>query len=398
MSELQLISNRIDGATVESRQRSGREWLVAPVVMLCEGVLNGELVPAAEFGKHAASWNGRPVMLGHPMQDGQAVSANDPDTLDRLSVGRVFETTTVEGKLKAQMWIDVDRASRSEDGREVVRRLRAGQPVEVSTAYWRDLEGEPGELNGAAYAGIARNLKPDHLAMLIHDVGACSVADGCGAPRVNTEAQMGEDVTIGTTDSGCGDREVADDGHESGLIQALKQMTSAVLGFFQEAKMSETEKLLEESGAPFDVGSLSEEQVEWLVGRLEPLVVTPAPEPAANEGEQKDEEPVLLALDVGAQLDALLTDVGGLAGLKAKLAQIRDSGLLAQTKIVARLAANQRCVLSQAQLEKLDAETLEGIEQSLRPADYRGQGGGPQSNAGGKVEELKKPVLFMKEA
>lgn len=394
---LQIVANRIDGTRVESRQRDGREWLVAPVVMIAEGVLNGELVPATEFGRHAGSWNGRPIVLGHPMADGVPVSANDPAILEQYGIGQVFGAEFRENKLPAWAWIDVDRASRTDDGREVVRRLRAGQPIEVSTAYWRDLEPAQGEWNGAQHAGIARNLKPDHLAFLLHDVGACSIEDGCGCPRVNAEGrETMDDVMTGTTAADApliiDSRDDADNGHNGGLIQALKQaVTGAFRSFLQEAKMDEKRQaVLEAARSVWDEGTLSalsEDQVEWLHGHL----VQAAPvEPATNEAEPAQEpDPEPPALDIRAALDEYLADLGGLDGLKAKLATIKANADAERAEIVARLVGNKRCALSEAQLQKLDTETLEGIEASLRPADYRGQGGGPQANTGEpKIEKV----------
>jgi hypothetical protein len=40
--------------------------------------------------------------------------------------------------------------------------------------------GDNPVFNGVKYEGIARNLRPDHLAILPDDKGACSLEDGCG--------------------------------------------------------------------------------------------------------------------------------------------------------------------------------------------------------------------------
>src|SRR5690606_20175922 len=45
-----------------------------------------------------------------------------------------------------------------------------------------------GELNGKPYTAKQVNLRPDHVALLPGEVGACSIADGCGAPRINSQA------------------------------------------------------------------------------------------------------------------------------------------------------------------------------------------------------------------
>jgi hypothetical protein len=149
-------------------------------------VLNGELVSAEEIERSTVAWNGRPWVVPHPMHNGEHISANRPDAVEKHEIGRVFGAH-FDGGVKAEVWTDIAKAQNLELGREVLARLKAGQPIEVSTAYHRKLEVRPGTYNGVGYSGIARNLLPDHLAALPHDMGACSWADGCGAPRINQE-------------------------------------------------------------------------------------------------------------------------------------------------------------------------------------------------------------------
>ena len=196
MSELYFISNQI---TVEVRRETvdGTNYLVAPVVAIKPGVMNGEYVPAEEIAVHYGSWDGRPFVLGHPVnEEGESVSANDPATLARLGLGNLFHTQfTDDGRLLGELWIDVARAKGlGGDGLEVLRRLEKGDPLEVSTAYFRDREETPGEVDGIEYEAVARNLHPDHLAALLDVQGACSWEDGCGAPRVNEEDRMQTNV------------------------------------------------------------------------------------------------------------------------------------------------------------------------------------------------------------
>ena len=58
-NELRVVTNRIEGATVERVQKHGRAYLVAPVVMLCEGVLIActACIVSFAFGV-TASWCG----------------------------------------------------------------------------------------------------------------------------------------------------------------------------------------------------------------------------------------------------------------------------------------------------------------------------------------------------
>lgn len=173
----------------------GETWLVVPVVMLQEGVIEGslaegpEFIPEEEFFPPA--WNGRPVSYYHP-SDADGYTANNPATWERIVIGHVFNTMVEDGKLKGEMWIRLAKVERmGEDVRSAVASLEAGEPMDVSTGYWAVQFEEPGEHNGEPYVYVTRFILPDHLAILPGSTGACSWADGCGAPRVN---QGGKDV------------------------------------------------------------------------------------------------------------------------------------------------------------------------------------------------------------
>lgn len=170
------------------------EHLVIPVVALVEGVLHSanseqpELALASEFGKAPAGWNGRPVTINHPEIRGEKVSANSPEILETEQIGQLFNTVLDGKKLKTEAWINVERANAL--GGEIettVGKLLDGDVVEVSTGLFSDIEPEEGTHEGEQFFGVWRNVIPDHLAVLTEgNVGACSVADGCGANRANS--------------------------------------------------------------------------------------------------------------------------------------------------------------------------------------------------------------------
>lgn len=176
----------------------GREYLVVPVIALVEGVLQAmnastpELALASEFGKVPESWNGRPIVMNHPIVDNKPVSANSPSILEEYQFGFMFNTELVDSKLKTEAWLDTARIN--ELGGEVastVERIQAGTDVEVSTGLFCATEESKGRFNNRDYAAVWRNVLPDHLAFLSEGVlGACSGADGCGV-RANTQAAHG---------------------------------------------------------------------------------------------------------------------------------------------------------------------------------------------------------------
>lgn len=164
----------------------GRDHLVVPIIALVEGVVRAsnsegpELAPAAVFNRVVQAWDGRPIFLGHPMVDGKPVRGNTPDILPS-SIGKVLNAKAKGRKLTMEAWIDVEKANQTEEGRNLLARAEAGEPVEVSTGLLVRTENEEGEYDGEPYESVWRETFPDHLAMLSErEIGACSFAMGCG--------------------------------------------------------------------------------------------------------------------------------------------------------------------------------------------------------------------------
>lgn len=178
-----------DAGSIKTASIGDQEHLVVPVVALVEGVLfpsnaeAPELALASEFGKHVDGWNGRPIILGHPKDDeGNPISANLPVLWGDSVIGMMFNSTIKDKKLKAEMWINKAKA-----GEDLINRFNT-ETVEVSTGLFADTEESTGFFNGEKYSGIWRSITPDHLAILdAGTIGACSVEDGCGAPRINAQ-------------------------------------------------------------------------------------------------------------------------------------------------------------------------------------------------------------------
>lgn len=194
----QLIIFRATSDLVARRHHNGREYLIAPVVALRQGVLNGALVLAEEYSKFVEAWNGIPIPLGHPQDSsGVYLSCNTPDLVAQCP-GRFYNAHMDGDRLLGEMWIDIELA-KSIGGKALIaaRRLEANEPIEVSTAYFADVDDSSGEWNGQHYDFIQRNFRPNHLALLLDEKGACSWQMGCGVPRVNkTEVNPMELVVI----------------------------------------------------------------------------------------------------------------------------------------------------------------------------------------------------------
>ena len=167
----------------------GREWLVVPMIMLTEGVHNGSSGPGlyegAEIGKILLSWNHKPVVVYHPTQNGQSISACDPIVLTSRKIGVIMNTKYEDGKLKAEAWLDPDRMALVDD--RILAAIESNTMMELSTGLFTDKVDESGVWNGEKYTWKAVNFVPDHLAVLPDMKGACSIPDGAGFLRMNSD-------------------------------------------------------------------------------------------------------------------------------------------------------------------------------------------------------------------
>lgn len=196
LGELREIRVHTDpSGDVRTETFMGREYLVAPMIMMQEGVLQGansdipEYCPAAIIEAMANQWNGRPVVMNHPMVQGTYVSANSPEVLQDWAFGFIFNTEydQATAQLKAEAWIDIARAEElGGDFQDAVDRINNKEVVGVSTGLFAFAINKTGKFNNKKYSAVWTSLTSDHLAILSAGViGACSVEDGCGIPRIH---------------------------------------------------------------------------------------------------------------------------------------------------------------------------------------------------------------------
>lgn len=165
---------------LESRQEvmDNQGFTVYPVIMMNEGVHNDVLYTLAELSKFYDAWNGVPVPVQHPTEEGVPVSANAPQIYSDQVVGTIFNTHIDGNALKAEIWLNNNKLN--ELAPEVRDFLQNGGQMDVSTGLFCDDVYQEGIFNGEEFVSIATNIRPDHLALLPGVEGACSWEDGCG--------------------------------------------------------------------------------------------------------------------------------------------------------------------------------------------------------------------------
>ncbi len=174
--------------SLRTEYRDGKKWLVAPAVMMVEGVHHGSRGPVYHTVEALESsvplWEGHPVTIYHPQDtEGNYLSGHE-EASQRSVVGEVRNAWMDNNKLKAEIWLNEQRLMAVSP--QALTHIQQGRPLDVSTGVFTQEEAVAGEWNGEQYESIAVQHQPDHLALLPGERGACSWQDGCGV-RVNHE-------------------------------------------------------------------------------------------------------------------------------------------------------------------------------------------------------------------
>jgi hypothetical protein len=246
------IQARPDTTKIRTQEFNGAMHLILPMVILVEGVIHPsnaehpELALASEFAKYPAGWNGRPVLLNHPKDEsGQPISANAPKVVENQHFGQLFNTELRDTKLHSEAWINLDRVKEiGGEAEELITKIQNGKIVaEVSTGLFTTPEEVEGIYNNESFKEIWREVVPDHLAILSEGViGACSVEDGCGTPRVNAQ-HIGEgDINMKPklkTNCACGgSTQIEPTTSEATILQNIMTKLKDMMGFKENREMN----------------------------------------------------------------------------------------------------------------------------------------------------------------
>lgn len=375
---------------VGTRMWEGREFLVSPVVALAEGVLNGEYVPQDEVMSYPEAWNGRPVVIYHPTDNDRPISANNPDVLSQFQIGQMFNALSEIGedgraRLKGELWVDTERVKNlGGEAFTVLERLRNGDPLEVSTAYFRRVMHQTGVYGDDAYETVAESLKPDHLAVLPNGEGACSWMDGCGAPRFNQSDDASDHDVRDVTDS---ESEPSGNQQEN---QGGSEMEELIAQIVEDGRLAVNAD---------DLAELSEDELHGMITVLEAM-------PAEEQGDEPDvvdndadsdtpdeDTPDDEAPEVDPRVNTLLAAIDELGGVEAVVDVVQNHRQEREQRVeqlVTGLMANEACTFDEDQLRRMDLEQLLSLQKMLTPVDYSGMG---VNVARDGEEELAMPTI-----
>ena len=176
-----IFANQIQSSYREATL-NGVEYLVVPGIPMREQVMKYYFVNAAEISKCATAWNGVPLTINHPHENNGSANVPDPD----VPVIGAFYNSALDGtKLTGEFWFNVEKLRAAPGGATIEKAIRNNRILEVSTGYFADEIDAEGAFENVPYTAVHQNLKPDHIAILPEAIGACSIEDGCGVPRLN---------------------------------------------------------------------------------------------------------------------------------------------------------------------------------------------------------------------
>lgn len=172
-------------ATVRRVTEGNKKFIVVPTTILLPKVLRGSkgnlYYPPEEIAKSVQSWNGIPLITpAHPTLNGQPILGMSPQAWARFEVGRFYGSTlNNKGGIDGESWFDEEEVRAKEP--RLLDRLNSKLNIDVSTGLRHSLEFHEKRVHeGKEYEATVRNFRPDHIAVLMDEKGACSTSDGCG--------------------------------------------------------------------------------------------------------------------------------------------------------------------------------------------------------------------------
>jgi hypothetical protein len=182
----QLVVN-LDFGHVREEQLLGEKHWVVPMAMMTVGVHEGSrgklLYDEPDLSAACPAWNHKPIVINHPVKG----TACTQQYLNENQVGVVLNTK-FDGKQRAEAWLNQKRVTSREP--RIEESIKKKHIMEVSTGLFLDPIFQPGKFKDKEYEYVAKNHRPDHLAILPDSVGACSVADGAGLFQLNEKAKQ----------------------------------------------------------------------------------------------------------------------------------------------------------------------------------------------------------------
>ncbi|MHA0335817.1 hypothetical protein [Sphingomonas aquatilis] len=173
------VATMVNASRIRREKRAGRDVIIVPSATLPDNVVMNKIrYPAPVIADSFKSLEGRPAPLGHPMVNGQYVSASSPDGIIRGFIGAHNENVRREnGKVLVDKVIDVAFANQSDGGKAVLAAIDKQEPIHTSTGLLATLKPIA---NDATANFEVESMVLDHDCFLLDEPGAATPEQGVG--------------------------------------------------------------------------------------------------------------------------------------------------------------------------------------------------------------------------
>ncbi|EPT7054640.1 DUF2213 domain-containing protein [Cronobacter sakazakii] len=234
LSSIHVKSLAINSSNISTETIDGDEHIVirGVVPVVDDVVMNGGLYPAEEINKSFKTLEGNPMPFGHPKIGNEHVSATNPRAVNQFHVGAWAENVRKDGdRVVMDMKVNKRIAQSSEKGKRLIERLDElqansnAEPIHVSTGLLLRREQNSGKSKGKSYSWVARNMRFDHVAILLDEPGAATPEEGVGI-FVNADNSQ-QEVEVTTVNLEEAEKESLEETITTKVINSLKALFSA---------------------------------------------------------------------------------------------------------------------------------------------------------------------------
>lgn len=175
MSKMKITINSQTTGHFEIEMINGKEHIVTKMIpIVSNSVMKGGFYSDVEVNNSYKGLDYLVAPSGHPHVNGVKVSAYHPLALNANHIGGFVRNPTKNGNVvSCDFVLDVALANKSEDGIELINRIKNKKKVPVSTGLLANkLIGNGTSPEGVAYSWTAQNMQFDHVAVLLNETAA----------------------------------------------------------------------------------------------------------------------------------------------------------------------------------------------------------------------------------
>ena len=162
-----IIINSTISSKFETVLLNERDHLVAKMIPIVgDSIMNRVFYPDSEVDKSYKQLNDLPAPNSHPKINGKDVSAFHPAATNAFNIGAFVRGPVRNGKeVSCELCIDTDLANKFDDGIELIKRIKNGGFIGVSTGLTARIENT----NDSEFDYIASDYVFDHVAILLRE-------------------------------------------------------------------------------------------------------------------------------------------------------------------------------------------------------------------------------------